>query len=390
MGPFWNIIKINQVIGRARRISSHANLPINQRNVKVYEYISKLSYTQLNSGWKKGDVGENEVITPDGIISADSDDKIQNIFIKNKEISEELRNEDKGQTSDENLKTLSENKNSLMSSFLKLMQNSSVDCDYNLIENRKSIEKDICCVNTENLPKIENNYIYLPGNDNYTQITSKKLIGDTQPIISSKKIALKVQVRDDNYIAYFLDILTTSSTRIPMIDIYKYYGLDSSLPAPTFKPEIIGEVEFNEFNDPIFYFDSDFINDIDKIEKYIILEKTREEVSKINKKKYGEIPENSKIMLEWIELNRKLNKTKLELIKKEDISLVEETDLESKEEEAIDDSEIKQLFGIDEDAILQQENPKIFIKNRLKELKKGDKENFARAGKLGKSILGKL
>lgn len=41
MEPFWHNTRINQVIGRARRIFSHKYLPDEQRNVNVYKYYSK-------------------------------------------------------------------------------------------------------------------------------------------------------------------------------------------------------------------------------------------------------------------------------------------------------------------------------------------------------------
>jgi hypothetical protein len=39
--PYWHHVRINQVIGRARRICSHADLPEEYRNVTVYMYMSK-------------------------------------------------------------------------------------------------------------------------------------------------------------------------------------------------------------------------------------------------------------------------------------------------------------------------------------------------------------
>ena len=39
--PFWHNIKIQQVIGRARRLYSHASLPIDERNVYIYKYVAK-------------------------------------------------------------------------------------------------------------------------------------------------------------------------------------------------------------------------------------------------------------------------------------------------------------------------------------------------------------
>ena len=38
--PYWNMVRLEQVIGRARRIASHMDLPVELRNVKVYLYMS--------------------------------------------------------------------------------------------------------------------------------------------------------------------------------------------------------------------------------------------------------------------------------------------------------------------------------------------------------------
>ena len=38
--PYWNIARIDQVIGRASRFCSHINLPEEERNVKVYIYLA--------------------------------------------------------------------------------------------------------------------------------------------------------------------------------------------------------------------------------------------------------------------------------------------------------------------------------------------------------------
>jgi hypothetical protein len=42
MEPYWNEIRINQVIGRAVRANSHVELPKSERNVQVYRYIMQL------------------------------------------------------------------------------------------------------------------------------------------------------------------------------------------------------------------------------------------------------------------------------------------------------------------------------------------------------------
>jgi len=47
--PYWHMVRVEQVVGRARRICSHQDLPEDMRNVKVYLYVSTLSEEQRTS-----------------------------------------------------------------------------------------------------------------------------------------------------------------------------------------------------------------------------------------------------------------------------------------------------------------------------------------------------
>ena len=49
MEPYWHPVRTEQVIGRARRICSHHELPKNLQNVKVYIYLATFSKEQLKS-----------------------------------------------------------------------------------------------------------------------------------------------------------------------------------------------------------------------------------------------------------------------------------------------------------------------------------------------------
>ena len=49
MEPYWNLVRLEQVIGRARRICSHEALPVALRTVKVFLYLSVLSQEQSTS-----------------------------------------------------------------------------------------------------------------------------------------------------------------------------------------------------------------------------------------------------------------------------------------------------------------------------------------------------
>jgi hypothetical protein len=46
--PYWNMVRIDQVVGRARRICSHKDLPEDLRTVQVFIYMSVLSEEQKN------------------------------------------------------------------------------------------------------------------------------------------------------------------------------------------------------------------------------------------------------------------------------------------------------------------------------------------------------
>jgi hypothetical protein len=47
--PFWHMVRLNQVVGRARRICSHEELPQGERTVKVFVYLATFSEDQMNN-----------------------------------------------------------------------------------------------------------------------------------------------------------------------------------------------------------------------------------------------------------------------------------------------------------------------------------------------------
>ena len=47
--PYWNPVRLDQVIGRAVRTNSHMELPKKDRNVDIYIYLSKATKAQLRS-----------------------------------------------------------------------------------------------------------------------------------------------------------------------------------------------------------------------------------------------------------------------------------------------------------------------------------------------------
>lgn len=91
MEPFWHNVRVRQVIGRARRLCSHQRLPPEQRMVHVYKYFAVLDLT------------------------------------------------DKGipleETTDLYLKFIAERKDTLISSVMKVLYGSAVDCVLNSTQN---------------------------------------------------------------------------------------------------------------------------------------------------------------------------------------------------------------------------------------------------------------
>jgi hypothetical protein len=92
--PYWNHVRMDQVVGRAVRTCSHVGLPEGERNVEVFTY-----YT---------------VFTPELL------DK-----------SFTLRTKDKGFTTDEYIFRIAKRKASIIESILSLLKKSAVDCGVN-------------------------------------------------------------------------------------------------------------------------------------------------------------------------------------------------------------------------------------------------------------------
>lgn len=92
--PYWNHIRTDQVIGRAVRTCSHADLPADERNVNVYVYYMKASKKQIKNSFS-------------------------------------IRTQDKSMTSDEYIFDLAKRKAKIINEFLSCMQKASVDCALN-------------------------------------------------------------------------------------------------------------------------------------------------------------------------------------------------------------------------------------------------------------------
>lgn len=97
MEPYWNEIRTDQVIGRAVRMNSHAMLPVADRNVHIYRYISVFTEQQRDESREK----------------MTTDQYIQDMALRKKMINNRI---------------------------LRLMKEAAVDCRLNKADNNSDID----------------------------------------------------------------------------------------------------------------------------------------------------------------------------------------------------------------------------------------------------------
>ena len=88
--PYWNLVRVDQVVGRARRICSHKNLPEEMRTVQVFLYMSTYSATQ------RVDPKYSEIMKETGrfdpTFSVTTDENLYDISVKKNNINKQLLN----------------------------------------------------------------------------------------------------------------------------------------------------------------------------------------------------------------------------------------------------------------------------------------------------------
>ena len=132
--PYWHPVRIEQVIGRARRICSHNDLPKELQNVKVFIYLASFSQEQLKSD--------------------------KSIELRLKDLSK-IDNKTPV-TSDQLLYEISNLKQSINDGILKNVKEAAFDC---AIYNKADNEENLQCFNIQSTDTSE--FLYGPNiNDN--------------------------------------------------------------------------------------------------------------------------------------------------------------------------------------------------------------------------------
>jgi len=155
MEPYWNNIRIDQVIGRARRLKSHMDLPLEERNIEVFKYYIKFTDEQKQKPGK-------------------------------------LKSYDQNMTIDEIILSIANRKSQLNNTILELLKQSAIDCGvFNHLSHIKCYE-----------PSLANNSL-LDTYDIKQQIANDKINNGKNKIKPIKKIQVgsdTLYVNDNNIV----------------------------------------------------------------------------------------------------------------------------------------------------------------------------------------------
>jgi len=137
--PFWNLVRLEQVKGRAIRICSHMDLPLEERNVDIFTYVSRFSPQQIANRDLEGGIPKS-IQEVDG--DQDPETKQQRIF-----------------TSDQKVLDVALRKEKIAKELLDLMKEVAVDCALNAPENATDKDKGLKCLVIE---EGDNPYMFDP------------------------------------------------------------------------------------------------------------------------------------------------------------------------------------------------------------------------------------
>tara|TARA_B100001121_G_scaffold236417_1_gene210051 strand:- start:8566 stop:12075 length:3510 start_codon:yes stop_codon:yes gene_type:complete len=121
--PYWHPVRTDQVIGRARRICSHKDLPEALRSVEVFVYLMTFTERQIT--------GDKDAPTKEGR------QPIVSLATRNSKSDKSRIDRTTVLTSDESLFEISNIKKNTTNSILRAIKSSSIDCALHYNSNKK-------------------------------------------------------------------------------------------------------------------------------------------------------------------------------------------------------------------------------------------------------------
>ena len=174
--PFWNQVRIEQVIGRAIRKNSHRELPDNERNVQVVMYITKLNEKQAK-------------------------------------LNKTIQITDNSKTTDEKIRELAVKKDNINQTFLNIVKSNAIDCIVHSTNN-KPLEHNYKCY----VPPMNIDLTNIVYNPNIKDDTKVKLKDIREKTISDKG---KVVLKDDKKYV----VMDNNTNKLYDYNAYKYAGV---------------------------------------------------------------------------------------------------------------------------------------------------------------------
>jgi hypothetical protein len=199
MDPYWHPVRIEQVIGRARRICSHKNLSEALQTVEVFIYLMTFTKKQI-----------------------ESDDSIE---LNLKDVSKLIRN--RPITSDEYLYEIATIKEKLNQQLIHAIKETAIDC---VVYSKKSKENLHCLNFGEPNNKIVS---YHPSIDEDQT--------DTLASINKQKIewsGVEVTIKNTKYISRKMNP--------KLYNIYDYDSYMTAVSSGRGEPRLVGTLEINE------------------------------------------------------------------------------------------------------------------------------------------------
>ena len=80
--PYWHPVRTDQVIGRARRICSHQDLPEQYKTVEVFMYLMTFTHEQLNGTVKNPETKERSKLLSLTLLNYLKEIEVKKIKIK--------------------------------------------------------------------------------------------------------------------------------------------------------------------------------------------------------------------------------------------------------------------------------------------------------------------
>ena len=230
--PYWHPVRIEQVVGRARRICSHQDLPAELRTVNVFLYLMVYSESQLKPLTKE----EKAAAEKEEALLASTDTKavvdVSNAALKYVRVSRELRESDtsviNGEpiTTDQSLYEIAKTKEEINSNILRCVKETAIDCAIHTKAGTKETLKCFTFDNPDNkfayAPSIQDEVIIDP--DAKAAKTKTKAKASVQTTVTTDAVPLNKEMRKlrikeivHEGVKYGIDIDTN--------DVYDYENL---------------------------------------------------------------------------------------------------------------------------------------------------------------------